>query len=84
MVELNINNILKVSATANAIKTNKRMVRWQFKVDNWITTVRGSVVRRVFGMREWIAVFGSEHGEYSNTINFLFIEYTSESSRPYC
>ena len=55
----------------------------KFYVDNWITALRGSVVRRVFGTHERIVVFGSEHGEYSNTINFRFIEYISESSRPY-
>ena len=42
----------------------------EFYVDNWITALRGSVVRRVFGTHERIVVFGSEHGEYSNTINF--------------
>ena len=56
----------------------------KFYVDNLITALRGSVVRRVFGTHERIVVFGSEHGEYSNTINFRFIEYISESSRPYC
>ncbi len=55
----------------------------KFCVDNWITALRGSVVRRVFGTHERIVVFGSEHGEYSNTINFRFIEYISEWSRPY-
>ena len=49
----------------------------KFYVDNWITALRGSAVWRVpvFGTHEWIVVFGSEHGEYSNTINFRFIEY---------
>ena len=56
----------------------------KFYVDNWITALRGSVVRLVFGTNERIVVFDSEHGEYSNTINFRFIEYISELSRPYC
>ena len=55
----------------------------KFYVDNWITALRGSVVRWVFGTHERIIVFGSEHGEYSSMINFRFIEYISESSRPY-
>ena len=71
-----------VSATANAIKNQRDGPMTKFYVDNWITALRGSVVRRVFGTHERIVVFGSEHGEYSNTINFRFIEYVSESSRP--
>ena len=81
-IKLNIiSNIIKVSATANAIKNPMDGPMTKFYVDNWITALRGSVVRRVFGTHERI-VFGSEHGEYSNTINFRFIEYVSESSRP--
>ena len=83
-IKLNISNIIKVSATANAIKKQMDGPMKKFYVDNWITALRGSVVRRVFGTHERIVVFGSEHGEYSNTINFRFIEYVSESSRPYC
>ena len=67
---------------ANAIKNQMDGPMIKFYVDNWITALRGSVVRRVFGTHERIVVFGSEHGEYSNTINFRFIEYISESSRP--
>ena len=40
-------------------------------------------VSPVFVMRKLISVFGSEHGDYSNTIRFEFTEYISESSRPY-
>ena len=81
-IKLNISNIIKVSAMANAIKNQMDGPMTKFYVDNWITALRGSVVRRVFGTHERIVVFGSEHGEYSNTINFRFIEYISESSRP--
>ena len=81
-IKLNISNIIKVSTTANAIKNQMDGPMIKFYVDNWITALRGSVVRRVFGTHERIVVFGSEHGEYSNTINFRFIEYISESSRP--
>ena len=83
-IKLNISNIINVSATANAIKKPNGWSDEKVFVDNWITALRGSVVRRVFGTHERIVVFGSEHGEYSNTINFRFIEYVSESSRPYC
>ncbi len=80
-IKLNINNIIKVSATANAIKKHQMDgPMTKFYVDNWITALRGSAVWRVFGTHERIVVFGSEHGEYS--INFRFIEYISESSRP--
>ena len=77
-----VSNIIKVSTTANAIKNQMDGPMTKFYVDNWITVLRGSVVRRVFGTHERIVVFGSEHGEYSNTINFRFIEYISESSQP--
>ena len=80
-IKLNISNIIKkVSATANAIKNQMDGPMTKFYVDNWITALR--CIRRVFGTHERIVVFGSEHGEYSNTINFRFIEYISESSRP--
>ena len=81
-IKLNISNIIKVSTTANAIKNQMDGPMIKFYVDNWITALPGSVVRRVFGTHERIVVVGSEHGEYSNTINFGFIEYISESSRP--
>ena len=81
-IKLNISNIIKVSAKANAIINQMDGPMTMFYVDNWITALRGSVVRRVFGTHERIVVFGSEHGEYSNTINFRFIQYISESSRP--
>ena len=81
-IKLNISNIIKVSTTANAIKNQMDGPMIKFYVDIWITALRGSVVRRVFGTHERIVVFGSEHGEYSNTIYFRFIEYISESSRP--
>ena len=83
-IKLSISKIIKVSATANALKNQMDGPMTTFYVDNWITALRGSVVRRVFGTHERIVVFGSEHGEYSNTINFRFIEYISDSSRPYC
>ena len=76
-IKLNISNIIKVSATANAIEKQMDCPMTKFYVDNWITALRGSVVLRVFGTHERIVVFGSEHGEYSNTINFRFIEYVS-------
>ena len=69
-IKLNISNIIKVSATANAIKNQMDGPMTKFYVDNCITALGGSVVRRVFGTHERIIVFGSEHGEYSNTINF--------------
>ena len=81
-IKLNISNIIKVSTMANAIKNQMDGPMIKFYVDIWITALRGSVVRRVFGTHERIVVFGSEHGEYSNTIYFRFIEYISESSRP--
>ena len=81
-IKLNISNIIKVSTMANAIKYQMDGPMTKFCVDNWITALHGSVVRRVFGTHERIVVFGSEHGEYSNTINFRFIEYISESYRP--
>ena len=52
-IKLIINNIIKVSAKANAINNNKWMVRLRsFRQvgPNWIKAVRAqSVVRRVFG-----------------------------------
>ena len=83
-IKLNISYIIKVSATANAIKNQMDGPMTKFYVDNNIGLPR--CVDRLsdgyFGTHERIVVFGSKHGKYSNTINFRFIEYISESSRP--
>ena len=56
-VKLILNNIVQVSVTANATKNV-----WSGD-DVLGRSQHGSVVRRAFGMREWISVFGSEHDE---------------------